>query len=170
MTNSKHSRITHGHTCNGVKSHTYKVWRSMMQRCYRKKEKAYPRYGGKGITVCERWHSFANFLSDMGETPDGLTLDRIDGFGNYEPSNCRWATTSQQARNKRTTTMVMYEGKIVALADLADRFEIKCGTVKLRLKKGWNLIDALTTRPMSIKEISAIGHKRKESLRRAILP
>ncbi len=73
----------------------------MIARCYYKSDTSYPRYGGKGITVCDRWrYSFLNFLSDMGEKPEGLTIDRISNTGIYEPSNCRWATVLEQARNK----------------------------------------------------------------------
>jgi len=74
----------------------------MRHRCSRSDHKAYRYYGGRGITVCERWHDFVNFLADMGERPDGTTLDRIDVNGNYEPGNGRWATPKQQERNKRT--------------------------------------------------------------------
>lgn len=79
----------------------YKVWKTMMERCRRKNARDFPRYGGRGISVCSRWLKFKNFLEDMGEPPLGMTLDRIDNEGNYEPGNCRWTTRSVQQMNKR---------------------------------------------------------------------
>lgn len=74
----------------------------MLQRCTNPNDPAYRHYGGRGITVCERWQSFENFLADMGERPEGLTLDRTDNEGNYEPGNCKWATRAQQSANRRS--------------------------------------------------------------------
>lgn len=93
----------HGHNRagRGNQSPTWHSWNSMRKRCLYKGHVSYPLYGGRGITVCEEWKSFSSFLLDMGERPSGKTLDRINVNGNYEPSNCRWATPSEQQKNKR---------------------------------------------------------------------
>lgn len=103
----------------------YYIWASMKQRCSNPRAKGYADYGGRGISVCDRWQNFDNFLADMGPRPEGLVLDRIDVNGNYEPGNCRWATWEQQGRNKRRTIRRLgLEGlpvdEIVAALDAAE--------------------------------------------------
>jgi hypothetical protein len=91
----------HGHAPAGKESKTYMVWKAMRQRCNNPRHADYPYYGGRGITVCERWNSFANFLADMGEQSPGLTLDRQNNDNGYSPDNCRWVTRATQAANRR---------------------------------------------------------------------
>jgi hypothetical protein len=104
----------HGHGRDGRKSSTYISWRSMIGRCYQPSVAYYSLYGGRGITVCERWRGrgvgFVNFLADMGERPSkSHTLDRIDSSGHYEPANCRWATATEQSRNTRAVVLEPHE-------------------------------------------------------------
>lgn len=98
----KKSGACHGHSPDSGPSRTYISWSMMIQRCCNPRASGFVRYGARGIVVCEQWrNNFAQFLSDMGERPDGMSLDRIDGDGNYEPKNCRWADRKTQQRHMR---------------------------------------------------------------------
>ena len=111
---------THGHKSGGTSSPTYRSWRCMLNRCENQHVHDFPRYGGRGVSVCERWHSFENFLADMGARPSGTTIDRKENSGNYEPENCRWATREEQGRNKRTNHFVRCRGNRVTVAEAAE--------------------------------------------------
>lgn len=123
----------------------YRVWAAMKARCYRVTSKDYPNWGGRGITVCDRWkNSFENFLEDMGDRPPGFTIDRIDVNGNYEPGNCRWATKEQQSRNKTNNHVITFNGESACISEWAERVGIKYFTICSRLASGWTVEDSLT--------------------------
>jgi len=109
--NKKYAEITHGNSKQGAVTPTYRVWQAMRRRCNYLKNIQYNDYGGRGIKVCERWNKFENFLEDMGERPEGMSIDRIDVNGNYEPSNCRWATPIDQGNNKRNNVYITINNK-----------------------------------------------------------
>lgn len=133
------ANVTHGLSS----TRTFGVWRGMKARCADKNDS---RYGGRGIVVCERWaDSFVDFLADMGEAPDGMSIDRFpNNDGNYEPSNCRWATVEEQANNKRNSRYIAFDGKNMTVAQWADFLDIKPGTLRWRLEKGWSILEAFT--------------------------
>lgn len=126
--------ITHGHTRNYRSTPTWRSWSSMRQRCTNKNLPHYRHYGGRGITVCERWSVFENFLADMGERPHGTSIDRIDKDGNYEPGNCRWASNRQQQVNSRNARMLTYQGETMCITDWAKRLGLLQQGLSERLK------------------------------------
>lgn len=127
------------------KTSTYAVWSSMRQRCENPARKDFSRYGGRGLQVCERWKSFENFLQDMGARPEGLTLERIDGAKGYEPANCRWATSKEQARNRRTNVVLTFNGHAAPVAEWAEKTGLERKTLEYRIRAGWPVERALTT-------------------------
>lgn len=133
-----HSKKGRKHEEHGkAGTRTYRIWSGVLQRCLNKDNPSYEDYGAKGITVCDRWKtSFLNFINDMGECPQGYSLDRIDGSGNYEPSNCRWADDRTQMLNRSSTVWIEYLGDKLCLSDWARRFNMNADTIRRRMKKG----------------------------------
>lgn len=126
----------------------YRAWQTMRLRCTEPTNPAYASYGGRGITVCERWlNSPSNFLADMGPKPSPAhELDRYpDNNGNYEPGNCRWATRAENDRNRRSNRLLTFRGETQALAEWCERMKLPRDTVRKRLESGWSVDEALTT-------------------------
>jgi hypothetical protein len=122
----------------------YQSWLSMRERCNNTKHKKYKVYGGRGITICERWNDFKSFLMDMGRKPDPkFTIERDDVNGNYEPANCRWIDRKDQGRNKRNSVFVTYNGKRMLLIDVVDDLGLSRSAVYGRLQNGWTLAQAI---------------------------
>jgi hypothetical protein len=135
------STKTHGLSA----SPTYACWSHMKQRILNPRCARYPLYGGRGLTICDRWRdSFANFLADMGEKPDGLCLERIDNNKGYFPGNCKWATQKEQVRNTRVTTFINFRGEIKATTEWAEIYRIHPRTLRQRIVVGWAVEKALT--------------------------
>ena len=140
----------HGHSAGpSGQSQEYRAHKSMLRRCYDKKDRCFHLYGGRGIVVCARWQGakgFPNFISDMGMKPSTrLSLDRIDNTGNYEPGNCRWATAREQARNRRSNHWLTLNGATMIVSDWAEHLGIGGTTIHQRLRHGWSVEMALST-------------------------
>lgn len=115
----KESQILFAVTHGATKTKAFSVWASMKARCLYPSASGYERYGGAGVTVCERWMTFANFLADMGQPPPGYSLDRIDNAKGYSPSNCRWVPKADQVKNTKRTVWVEINGNKMCLKDAA---------------------------------------------------
>lgn len=146
-TTSPKRRYRHGHKRQDGASPEYVVWRGMLTRCNKASNPNYPRYGARGIKVCERWQAdFTNFLADMGRRPSlSMTLERLDNDGDYTPENCVWATKKAQANNRRSSRFITYLGVERTLAGWADAIGVRAGTLHYRFKSGWPVERALTT-------------------------
>ena len=128
------------------RSREYKTWNSMVLRCTRTTHAAFSDYGGRGISVCERWsgpNGFQNFFADMGRKPTGLTIERRNNDEGYTPANCYWATQREQSNNKRTNVLFTSNGRTSTLAQWASLVGISDNTMRERLKRGWTIDQAI---------------------------
>lgn len=132
---------THGRSSSGA----YSSWRAMLGRCYNPKDISFHRYGGAGISVCDRWRdSLENFVSDMGERPDGYSIERKDNSLGYSPDNCCWATRKEQARNTRANVTITHEGITATIVEWSERLGLPRSTLSQRIAKGWPISRAFT--------------------------
>lgn len=140
------SKTTHGQGTRGKVTPEYRCWAHIIGRCENPNDGAFDNYGGRGIKVCKRWRdSFEVFFEDMGPRPIGCSIDRIDVDGDYEPTNCRWATKHVQDRNKRTNRVLVWRGRKICLKDAAKEAGLHRTTVERRLARGWSVARALET-------------------------
>jgi hypothetical protein len=137
--------VTHGHSRGGKLTDTYKTWSGMLDRCTRENSRPYAYYGGRGIQVCARWQSFDNFLADMGERPPGMSIDRIDNDGDYEPGNVRWANPTQQSRNRRYNVVLEFQGTSRCVQEWAEHLGVRAKMLLWRFHRGWPVERILTT-------------------------
>lgn len=141
-------REFHGHSHHGKFTPEYTTWVGMIERCSNPLHKSWRSYGGRGIKVCERWKIFIQFHEDMGNRPNGCTLDRIDVNGNYEKSNCRWSTHREQGGNRRHNRIISAFGKTMCLSAFAREVGLSRELVRSRiLRDVWNPERALSTPP-----------------------
>lgn len=145
----KGTGLAHGHAPHGKSSKTYSVWSAMKDRCSNPNNPAFHNYGGRGIRVCERWLSFANFLEDMGEKPEGFSIDRKNNDGDYEPGNCRWATKQEQVNNMRVNRFITHRGFTLTLSQWCRTLGLPLSRVEARLRRGWEFAEAVKDAPVA---------------------
>lgn len=127
----------------------YRIWHGMVRRCANPTRAGYARYGGRGIAVSDRWHSFDTFLADMGEPPTAAhSLDRIDNNGPYAPDNCRWATPKEQSANSKRPTFITHGNRRLNLSEWAAELGLNAGAISNRIRSGWPPELAVTTPPV----------------------
>lgn len=136
----------HGHYAGDKPSITYSSWDSMIGRCFRSSNASYARYGGSGISVCDRWRKFENFLEDMGARPsEGFSIERIDSKSGYCVENCKWATDKEQAQNRESTNWIESGGLRLTASDWARKLGLTRMAVTNRIRRGWSHEMAVTT-------------------------
>jgi hypothetical protein len=159
------SATTHGHTKKYKMSREYITWNAMLSRVRNENNPNFYNYGGRGISVCERWLKFENFFADMGNKPKGTSIDRINNDGNYEPSNCRWATNAVQANNKRSNRYLTHIGKTQTIAQWEQEFNLNTSTISHRISNGWQIEQILTT-PTSNRNVFLTHDGKTQTVRR----
>ncbi len=139
-------KTKHGNASRRGWSGTYRTWKSMRTRCLSVNNPGYHNYGGRGIKICDRWlYSFQNFLEDMGERPDGLSIERIDNNGHYCPQNCRWADKKEQANNTRLNYLIEHNGLTMNITQWAEHIGVKRHVIEGRIRLGWPTAAVLKT-------------------------
>lgn len=132
-----------------VKTLVYYIWGTMLARCRNKNNPKYKNYGGRGITVCNRWLDFRNFYQDMGDKPIGATIERINNDGNYEPGNCRWATQKEQQNNRRDNLLLTYKNETMTISAWAGKLGMSHQNLNRRITKyGWTIEQAFKIIPI----------------------
>lgn len=124
----------------------YRSWTAMRCRCLSEHHEASHRYKGRGITICDRWSEFLPFFEDMGNRPEGTTLDRIDNDKGYFKENCRWATMKEQQNNRRGLKLITFKGQTMTIQNWGNTIGMSPNNIASRLRKGWSVEDALTVR------------------------
>ena len=145
---AKHRNSRHNHTTKTTTTPTYNTWVNMISRCHNPAAPNFDRYGARGIAVCDEWrNSFDAFLCDMGERPDGMTIDRIDSNSGYSLANCRWRSVKEQQRNIKSNKEFTFNGETGCIAFWAEKLGVSHSTLTYRLKH-WSLEKALSTGSM----------------------
>lgn len=127
--------ISHGNAQRGKRTASYRSWARMIQRCGNPNNTHWKHYGGRGIVVCDRWHTYENFVADMGEPPTGYSIERLNVDGNYEPPNCIWANHKTQMSNTRRNAIVMLDDKHITMTDAAQKLRIGISTMYDRMRR-----------------------------------
>lgn len=148
-------RPVHGNTKHGLHAtRAYRVWCGMKTRCTNPNDRSWQWYGARGIKVCDRWQdSFEAFFADIGPIPDGMSIDRIDVNGNYEPGNCRLANSTAQARNRRDNALITYDGLTLCLSEWAERTGLTYSTLRARHRRGASPADILSTGRLTRRDL-----------------